>query len=220
MKQKKSFIVLGLGRFGTGVAVSLSELGYDVLAIDCRHQAVQEIAPLVMQAVTADVTDETALQALGARNFDVAIVAIGENIETSILATVILKDMGIRKIVVKANNELHAKILAKVGADEVVFPEKEMGKRVAYSLTQSNILDYINLSPEYSILELAVPKKWNGRSLKDINVRAEYGINIMAVKQEELINISPHAEDVLYAGDILVVIGSNEDIDVFKSDMD
>ena len=120
----------------------------------------------------------------------------------------------------KANNDLHSKILKKIGADEIVFPEKEMGERIAHNITQSNILDYINLSPEYSIIETTVPKKWNEKTLKEINVRAKYGINIMAVKHGALINIAPNAEDKLYSGDVLVVIGSNLDLDVFKSDID
>lgn len=220
MKLYKSFIVLGLGRFGTNVATSLFDLGYEVLAVDNKPQIIQEIVSNVTHAVVADATDEAALRSLGVRNFDMAIVAIGDDIEASILTTVILKDLGVQKVLVKANNDLHAKILKKIGADEIVFPEKEMGERIAHNITQSNILDYINLSPEYSIIETTVPKKWNEKTLKEINVRAKYGINIMAVKHEALINIAPNAEDKLYSGDVLVVIGSNLDLDVFKSDID
>ena len=215
MKLYKSFIVLGLGRFGTNVATSLFDLGYEVLAVDNKPQIIQEIVSNVTHAVVADATDEAALRSLGVRNFDMAIVAIGDDIEASILTTVILKDLGVQKVLVKANNDLHAKILKKIGADEIVFPEKEMGERIAHNITQSNILDYINLSPEYSIIETTVPK-----TLKEINVRAKYGINIMAVKHGALINIAPNAEDKLYSGDVLVVIGSNLDLDVFKSDID
>ncbi|MBU5451227.1 TrkA family potassium uptake protein [Acetivibrio sp. MSJd-27] len=220
MKLYKSFIVLGLGRFGTNVATSLFDLGYEVLAVDNKPQIIQEIVSNVTHAVVADATDEAALRSLGVRNFDMAIVAIGDDIEASILTTVILKDLGVQKVLVKANNDLHAKILKKIGADEIVFPEKEMGERIAHNITQSNILDYINLSPEYSIIETTVPKKWNEKTLKEINVRAKYGINIMAVKHGALINIAPNAEDKLYSGDVLVVIGSNLDLDVFKSDID
>lgn len=220
MKLYKSFIVLGLGRFGTNVATSLFDLGYEVLAVDNKPQIIQEIVSSVTHAVVADATDEAALRSLGVRNFDMAIVAIGDDIEASILTTVILKDLGVQKVLVKANNDLHAKILKKIGADEIVFPEKEMGERIAHNITQSNILDYINLSPEYSIIETTVPKKWNEKTLKEINVRAKYGINIMAVKHGALINIAPNAEDKLYSGDVLVVIGSNLDLDVFKSDID
>ena len=220
MKLYKSFIVLGLGRFGTNVATSLFDLGYEVLAVDNKPQIIQEIVSNVTHAVVADATDEAALRSLGVRNFDMAIVAIGDDIEAIILTTVILKDLGVQKVLVKANNDLHAKILKKIGADEIVFPEKEMGERIAHNITQSNILDYINLSPEYSIIETTVPKKWNEKTLKEINVRAKYGINIMAVKHGALINIAPNAEDKLYSGDVLVVIGSNLDLDVFKSDID
>ena len=212
--------MLGLGRFGTNVATSLFDLGYEVLAVDNKPQIIQEIVSNVTHAVVADATDEAALRSLGVRNFDMAIVAIGDDIEASILTTVILKDLGVQKVLVKANNDLHAKILKKIGADEIVFPEKEMGERIAHNITQSNILDYINLSPEYSIIETTVPKKWNEKTLKEINVRAKYGINIMAVKHGALINIAPNAEDKLYSGDVLVVIGSNLDLDVFKSDID
>ena len=220
MKLYKSFIVLGLGRFGRNVAASLFDLGYEVLAVDNNPQIIQEIVSSVTHAVVADATDEAALRSLGVRNFDMAIVAIGDDIEASILTTVILKDLGVQKVLVKANSDLHAKILKKIGADEIVFPEKEMGERIAHNITQSNILDYINLSPDYSIIETTVPKKWNEKTLKEINVRAKYGINIMAVKHGALINIAPNAEDKLYSGDVLVVIGSNLDLDVFKSDVD
>ena len=168
MKLYKSFIVLGLGRFGTNVATSLFDLGYEVLAVDNKPQIIQEIVSNVTHAVVADATDEAALRSLGVRNFDMAIVAIGDDIEASILTTVILKDLGVQKVLVKANNDLHAKILKKIGADEIVFPEKEMGERIAHNITQSNILDYINLSPEYSIIETTVPKKWNEKTLKEI----------------------------------------------------
>lgn len=220
MKLYKSFIVLGLGRFGSYLATSLFDLGYEVLVVDKNPQLIQEIVSKVTHAVVADATDEAALRSLGVRNFDMAIVGIGTDIEASILTTVLLKDLGVQKVLVKANSDLHAKILKKIGADKVVFPEKEMGERIAHNITQSNILDYINLSPEYSIIEITVPKKWNERTLKEINVRAKYGINIMAVKHGTLINIAPNAEDILYSGDILVVIGSNLDLDVFKSDID
>ncbi|TCP53681.1 trk system potassium uptake protein TrkA [Tumebacillus sp. BK434] len=209
----KQFAVVGLGRFGTSVARTLYEMGYDVLGIDSDDDIIQDIADLVTHAVTADSTDENALKSIGIRNFDVVIVAIGNDVKNSILTTLILKELGVQYIVVKAQDELHGKVLEKIGADKVVYPERDMGYRVAHNLVSPNILDYIELAPDYSIYELQAPSKFIGKSLEQLDLRRRYGVNVMAIKHGKDINISPIATDLLHQGDVLVVVGKNEDLD-------
>ncbi|KPU42122.1 Ktr system potassium uptake protein A [Oxobacter pfennigii] len=208
----KQYVVIGLGRFGTSVAKTLYALGNDVLAIDQSEDNVQSISDSVTHAVQADATDENALRALGIRNFDVAVIAIGVDIQSSIMITLLAKELGVKYVIAKAQNELHAKVLYRIGADRVVFPERDMGVRVAHNLVSSNILDYIELSPDYSIVEIAVISQWVGKTLKELNMRANYGINVMAIKRGSEINISPSAEDIINDGDILVVIGGTEEL--------
>ena len=155
---KKQFLIIGLGRFGSSIAKTIYELGHDVLAIDKDEEKVQEISDYVTHAVQMDSTDESILKTLGVTNFDVAVVTIGSNLQDSVMATLILKELGVKYIIAKANNELHAKVLTKIGADKVVLPERDMGTRVAHNLVSSNILDYIELSEEYSILEIEAIK--------------------------------------------------------------
>ncbi|KXG74380.1 potassium channel family protein [Thermotalea metallivorans] len=208
----KQFAVIGCGRFGSSVARTLYGLGYDVMAIDRNEDVIQGIANAVTHAVQVDATDETSLKSLGLRNFDVAVITIGSDIQSSILITLIAKELGVKYVVAKAQNELHAKVLYKIGADRVVFPERDMGMRVAHNLVSSNILDYIELAPDYSIVEISALKEWEGKSLKDLNMREKYGMNVMAIKHGTEINISPNAADVIRKEDVLVVIGHNDDL--------
>lgn len=209
---KKQFIVIGLGRFGTSVAETLYSLGNDVLAVDNDENTVQNISNKVTHAIQADANDEDSLRALGIGNFDVAIISIGDNIQSSIMATLLVKELGVKHIISKANNALHAKVLYKIGASRVVFPERDMGVRVAHNLVSSNILDYIELSPDYSIAEITSPEAWTNKSLRDLNIRAKHGINVMAIKGNKHINVSPSADNIIEPGDIIVVVGSNEDL--------
>lgn len=208
----KQFVIIGLGRFGASVAKTLYALGHDVLAIDSNEDLVQEISDSVTHAVQMDATDENALRTLGLRNFDVAVVTIGANIQASVMATLLVKDMGIKYIIAKGNSDLHAKVLYKIGADRVILPEKDMGVRVAHNLVSSSILDYIELSPDYSIIEIESPKEWYGKSMKELSLRSKYGINVMAIKRNNEVNISPDADDVINKDDIVVAIGSAEDL--------
>lgn len=208
----KQFVIIGLGRFGASVAKTLYALGHDVLAIDSNEDLVQEISDSVTHAVQMDATDENALRTLGLRNFDVAVVTIGANIQASVMATLLVKDMGIKYIIAKGNSDLHAKVLYKIGADRVILPEKDMGVRVAHNLVSSSILDYIELSPDYSIIEIESPKEWYGKSMKELSLRSKYGINVMAIKRHNEVNISPDADDVINKDDIVVAIGSAEDL--------
>ncbi|QYR20697.1 TrkA family potassium uptake protein [Paenibacillus sp. sptzw28] len=213
---KKQFAVIGMGRFGSSIANALSNLGFEVLAIDTNEQKIQEISASVTHAVSADTTDEDTLRALGIRNFDVVVVAIGADIQSSILTTLILKDLGVPRLIVKAQNELHGKVLSKIGADKVIFPERDMGLRVAHHLISPNILDFIELSDDYSIIEMRAPLQTIGKNLKQLDIRAKYKCNVLAIKTDNHMNISPYAEDIIKDNDILVIVGKNEDLKNFE----
>ncbi|WIV11406.1 TrkA family potassium uptake protein [Proteiniborus sp. MB09-C3] len=208
----KQFVVIGCGRFGSSVAKTLYNQGYDVLAIDSNEEIIQELSNQVTYAAQADVEDEQALKALGIRNFDVAVISIGSNIQASIMATLIVKELGVRTVIAKAQTDVHAKVLTKIGADRVVFPERDMGVRVAHNLVSSNVVDYIELDPDYSIVEITAIKEWENETLKELKLPAKYGINVMAIKQKDNMNISPNADDVIRPGDILIVLGNNQDL--------
>ncbi len=208
--KKKQFIVIGCGRFGSSIAKTLYNMGHDVLAIDHNEEIVQDISDEVTHSVQADATDEAVLKSLGVRNFDVAIVTIGSNIQSSIMVTSIIKELGINHVVAKAQNEIHSKILFKIGADRVVFPERDMGTRVAHNLISSNILDYIELSSDYSIMEITAFDEWIGKTLLQLNIRSRFGLNVMAIKQGAEINISPMANDIIKKDDVLIVVGHNK----------
>lgn len=208
----KQFVIIGLGRFGSSIAKTLYSLGNDVLAIDKDEDIVQEIADSVTHAVQLDATDENALRSLGIRNFDVAVVTIGDNIQSSIMATLLVKELGVKYIIAKGHSDLHAKVLYKIGADRVVLPEKDMGIRVAHNLVSANILDYIELSDEYSVMEIQVLDEWAGKTLNELKLRSKYGINVMAIKRGDEVNLSPAADDIIEENDIIVAIGSAEDL--------
>lgn len=208
----KQFVVIGLGRFGTSIAKTLYSLGNDVLVIDKNEDVIQDIADNVTHAVQMDATDENAVKTLGLRNFDVAIVTIGNNIQSSVMVTLLMKELGVKYIIAKGNNDLHAKVLYKIGADRVILPEKDMGIRVAHNLVSSSILDYIELSPDYSIMEIQAVTEWQNKSLSELKLRTKYGINVMAIKNGEDINVSPSPDDKITAKDILVAIGSAKDL--------
>ena len=208
----KQFVIIGLGRFGSSIAKTLYSLGNDVLAIDIDEDIVQEIADSVTHAVQLDATDEHALRSLGIRNFDVAVVTIGDNIQSSVMATLLVKELGVKYIIAKGHSDLHAKVLYKIGADRVILPEKDMGVRVAHNLVSANILDYIELSEDYSIMEIQVLEEWTGRTLNELRLRSKYGINVMAIKRGDDVNLSPSAEDIVEENDVIVAIGSAEDL--------
>ena len=203
----KSYIVIGLGRFGSQAAKRLCELGCEVLAIDCNSDLVQPISGMVTQAVVADARDKEVLRALGARDFECAIVAIGTDLADSVLATMNLKELGVPYIVCKASDETHRQVLLKLGADRVVIPEQEQADRLAKSLSSPNVLEYIELSDEHGIVEIPAPKSWQGKSLKELNVRAKLGVNIIAIETDGRVNVSPSADYKIAQNDIMVVLG-------------
>ncbi|WEG11760.1 TrkA family potassium uptake protein [Pullulanibacillus sp. KACC 23026] len=218
-RMKKQFAVIGLGRFGGAICRTLSEQGAEVLAIDSDEDRVNEFSTIATHAVIADSTDENVLKSLGLRNFDHVIVAIGDDIQASILTTLILKEMGVPRVTAKAQNDYHEKVLRKIGADHVIHPERDMGARLAHNITSTNVLDYLELSDEHSILEVVSGQKMHGKSLVDLDVRAKFGVNIVAIKKGSSINVSPRADQIVEEGDILIVIGADVDIDRFKNQL-
>lgn len=213
----KQFAVIGLGRFGTSLARTLTQMGYEVLAIDSNEDRVEELADIVTHAVVADAQEDTVLKSLGIRNFDVVIVSIGQDIQTNILVTIMLKEMGVKKVVAKAATELHGKVLHKIGADTVIYPERDMGERVARWLVSGNILDQINLSPDYSLVEMKAPVEFTGATLQESGLRQKYGITVLAIRRDNDIIISPGAMQKILEGDILIVIGQNEKLNKFET---
>ena len=203
----KSYVVIGLGRFGSGLARNLCQLGAEVLAIDIRGDLVQQIANDVTHAVVGDGQDKEVLRALGVRNFDCAIIAIGDNLAASVLTVMNLKELGVPYLVCKAHDVTYGRVLEKLGVDRVVIPELEQAQRLARILHSHNVLDYIELSTDYGILEVPAPKSWIGKSLRELNVRAKLDINIIAVKNGEKTNVSPSADYQICSGDVLAVLG-------------
>ncbi|MTI62219.1 MAG: TrkA family potassium uptake protein [Firmicutes bacterium] len=208
----KQYIVIGLGNFGTSVALTLNKNGYNVLAIDKDNEKVHTIAGNVTQAIEADATDQMALQTLGVGNFDIAVVSIGDNTHANALTTVILKELGVPYVIVKAQDSLHGHLLIKLGADKIVYPERDMGVKIAHNLISQNILDFLELSPDYGIIELPVPDRMIGKNLRELEIRSKYNVNVIAVKRGEDIKISMLTELSIESGDIIVVFGSNNDL--------
>ena len=205
----KSYIVVGLGRFGNEVARQLCLQGCEVLAMDSRSDLVQQIASDVTHAVVADARDKEVLKALGVKDFDCAIVAIGGDLSASVLATMNIKELGVPYVVCKAHDDTHRRVLEKIGADRVTIPEQENAVRLARSLSSLNVLDYIELSEDYGIVEIPAPRSWHGKSLKELNVRAKLGVNILAVRRGGKINVSPAADFSVCDGDVMVVLGDS-----------
>jgi len=216
---KKQYAVIGLGRFGYSVAKTLAELGEDVIAIDNNEERVKKIADFVTESVVLDAMDEKALRSVGLQNVDVAIVSIGENIEASILVVMLLKEMGVQNIIAKAVTSLHGKVLENLNVTKIVYPERDMAIRVAQQLTRPTILEHLELSPEYSIIEIPAPSFMAGTMLKDTGLRNKYGINLIAIRRRSPKtgltewNVNPSPTDVIQNDDILVVIGSNSDLE-------
>lgn len=204
-----SYAVVGLGRFGAEVARQLHSLGCEVLAMDTSSELVQQVAQDVTHAVVADGQDKEVLKALGVRNMDCAIVAIGGDLAASVLVTMNMKELGVPYIVCKAHDETHRRVLEKLGADRVVIPEKENAARLARGLSSPNVLDYIELSEDYGIVEVPAPRIWCGKTLKELNIRAKLGVNILAVRRNGKINVAPAADFQIESGDVMVILGDS-----------
>ncbi len=211
--KNKQLAVIGLGRFGMNLTKELSRMNYDVLAMDNDEDKINEIAEIATHAFQADAMDEKALQSVGIRNFDIVVVSIAENIQVNILTTILLKEMGVKKVVAKARNNLHGKVLEKIGADVIIYPERDMAVKLARSLVSKNILEHIDLSPTHSIVEVLSPKIFWGSTLMELDVRRKLGITALAIKRNQEIIVAPRASQEILEGDILVIIGKNTDLD-------
>ena len=208
----KQYLVIGCGRFGSSVAKKMCQLGNEVMVIDKDEDSINNIAELVTHTAIVDVTEERDLKSIGLGNFDVVIVAISSDVRASIMATVMAKEMGVPKVVCKAKDELQAKVLYKIGADKVVFPERDMGIRLAYNLASENILDQINLDPEYSIMEIVTPQNWVGKTIIELNLRAKYDITVLAVKTQSGLKVMPSPNYKMQEKNILIIIGNTDKI--------
>lgn len=208
----KSFAVIGLGQFGITLAETLAESNCDVLAIDDNGEKIQEVADKVTYAVKADVREPGVLESLGVRNVDVAVIAVAENLEASITATMQAKELGVPFVLAKAMNSLHGRILEKIGADEVIYPEKSMGLRVARNLLSSGFVDIFELSPDFSMAEFAIPGDWVGKCLAELGIREKYHVNIIAVKKGDSVNVNMKPDVPLEEDCLLIAIGKNEDL--------
>jgi len=211
---KKSFLVIGAGRFGKSVALAIGEAGHDVMVVDKDEALIQEISSEVTDAVATDATSESCIKAIGVRDFDAVVLAIGSDIQASIMAAIILIEKEARYIAAKAQTDLHGKVLEKIGVNRVVYPERDMGHKIAHSLIAPSIIDMIELSEEYSVVEIAAPAKMVGKSLLELNLRARYGISVIGLRRNNVGNtiISPTAEDIVEENDIIVAIGDNKNL--------
>ncbi|MGB7054374.1 MAG: TrkA family potassium uptake protein [bacterium] len=225
----RQFVVIGLGRFGSSIARALSAMDFDVLAIDKDESLVKAMEGVVSQAVVMDATDEKSLRELGVQDFDTAIVSMGETIEDSIMITLTLKELGVKQVIVKAQNDLHSKILKKVGADRITLPEREMAEKLAQSLASPKIFDFIEVSDTYGIVEMVVPKKFANKTLTELNLRDKYRVSVIAIKRKlpyskpdgttdfrEEVIIGPGGVDETISGDVLILLGRNEDLDKIR----
>lgn len=213
----KSILLIGLGRFGATMAMKLHELKHEVMAIDISEERINAILPYVTSAQIGDCTNEQYMSSLGVRNFDLCVVAIGDNFQSSLETTALLKDLGAKFVLSRANRDIHAKFLLRNGADQVVYPEKEMAIRSAVRYSSDNIFDYIELTPDHSIYEVPVPSSWVDKSIVQINVRNKYHISILAVKLGQELSSLPGADYVFLGTETLVIMGANTDIKKFLS---
>jgi trk system potassium uptake protein len=211
------YAVIGLGRFGLSIANKLYESDQEVLGVDVNEERVEESNHCVTHAVIADSTDPEALKSIGIRNFDTVIVAIGNDIQASILSVLLLKELGVKKVIAKAINKLHGQVLKKVGADWVVFPERDMGIRVAHQLLSPNVLNFIEISKDYSVEEVKIPDRMMEKTLRELDLRAKFNLSVIAIRNEDEINISPSPDEKIDYGDVLVVIGENRDLEKFAN---
>ncbi|MEN3183747.1 MAG: TrkA family potassium uptake protein [Atribacterota bacterium] len=211
----RQFAVFGLGIFGSSIAIALYQQGFTVLGVDIDEDPVKEMAGKITEVVQADTTDERVLEALGVRNFDVAIVSIGNDIQSSVLTTLAVKELGVPFIVARAINEMHGKILEKIGADRVIFPERDMALRVAKTLAFPNAIRTEELFPGYNVVEVKLPPVLHGVSLGKAQLRNRYGITVLAVKRDNEYRVSPSADEVLLKGDVIYILGNEQQLRKF-----
>lgn len=208
----KSVLLIGLGRFGKHIARKLNELNHEVMAIDNNEERVNSVLSIVTNAQIGDSTNEEFLSSLGIRNFDACIVAIGDNFQNSLETAYLLKELGAKKVIARASRGVQEKFLLRNGADEVVYPEKQLASWTAIRCTSDNIIDYIELDDDYSIIEVGVPSEWNQKTIIDLDVRKKYGINILGVRENDTLNMNVDPDSVLSTGKSILVLGKNKAI--------
>lgn len=208
----KTILLIGLGRFGKHIAMKLHELNHEVMAVDRREDRVEEVLPYVANAQIGDSMSEVFLRSLGVGNYDVCIVAIGTDFQSSLETTSLLKDLGARMVVSRAARDIHAKFLLRNGADEIVYPEKQLATWTAIRYSSNHIFDYIEMGNDYAIFEIAMPKNWIGRTIGEINIRRKYNINIMAVRKDEKLELTITSSTRLAEDETLLVLGNSKDI--------
>ena len=213
----KSFAVIGIGRFGTSVALTLSLMGHEVLAVDTSAAAIDSIADRVTHAIVADATDERVLRRIGIAEFDAVVISVAADIRASILTAMLSKELGAKRVVAKAADDLHAKLLIKAGADQVVQPERDSGVRLARSIAVDSVLDYFALTDDVSINELRLPYSWAGKSLVQLGIRTRYGVSVIAIKRGEKMIVALDPNSALEQGDVLVLLGSNHELEKLAS---
>lgn len=209
---RQSYAVIGLGKFGFAVAETLAKAGFEVMAVDANEDIVQSIAGEVSYAMRADITETGVLESLGISNVDAVVVGIAENLEASIMATIYAKEVGVKYVMAKAENKLHATILKKVGADDIIFPEWSMGTRVAKNLMSGGFVDFFELSSKFSLAELSVPGEWVGKSLIELNLRDQYGVNVIGVKVGDDVQVNVKPDEVFRADQTLMIVGENDSL--------
>lgn len=214
----KQFLIIGCGRFGSSCAEQLTKLGNEVIAIDKKEDVIDEVSKYVTHAVSIEYVNEEVLESLGAKNVDVAIIAISSNFEQAILSVVACKNLGIPEVIVKAKDKVHADVLTQIGADKVVIPESDSAVRLARSLSSNQIFEYIEFDEKYSIVELVPKDDWIGKSLNELNLRTDYGINIIAINSRDKTTVNPDASYVILDTDFLIVAGENVDLDKLTED--
>lgn len=205
-KESKQYLVVGLGRFGSAIAETLCAAGEEVLGVDVNLELVEDMRDRITHTVQLDAMDRDALEALGVQDFDVAFVTMGMDIRASGIITLQLKELGVKRVIAKAHDAFHGRMLEKLGADEVLFPERDMGRRIAHNLVSSNIIDYLELSPDYSMAEVRPPEEWVGQALRALDLRGRLGVNVIAIKNGEALNPMPRPDDIIQTGDALLVV--------------
>ena len=211
--KNKTIAVIGLGRFGTTIAKLLASMNHEVLGVDIDPEVVQKISPYITHAIVADTTDEEAIKALALSQFDLVIVAIGDNVQANLMTSMLLKEMHIPKIVAKAENTLQGKMLSKIGVDQVIYPEFDMAQRLAQSLTREHVMDYLQLSKSVSLIEINMPLFMVGSCLKESNLREKYNLNAVGIRRGDDLEVPPNPTTILSAEDKLLIIGKNSDLD-------
>ena len=214
--EEKQYIVVGLGRFGSAIAQTLCESGAEVLGIDSDMELVEDMKDLITHAVQMNAMDRSAMEALGVSDFDMAFVTMGSDIRASGTITLMLKELGVKRVIAKAHDEFHGRMLEKLGADKVLFPERDMGRRIAHNIVTGNVIDFLELSPDYSLAEILPRDNWVGKTLRELDLRGKAEINIVVIKHADDTIALPQPDTVIARGDVLLVVAGESTLRTLK----